>query len=251
MTLLARQRAFRDYLRDAPNDAAAMIAGNADARLAVYHNAFRARLDDCMRDTFPKCWAYLGDNGFARAAEAHRIATPPHSWTLDAYGAGFDATLARLYPDDAEVAELGWLEWALRRAFDGADAEPLANEQLASIDWDESIPLLHPTCMTQMVSTNAAAIWAAIDTDSAPPAAETLSAEAMLLIWRKGLVPQYRTVTGYELAALRAILGGKSFGAMCAELFAGIEAEAAVPIIGAVFGGWVRDGLVVGAGARS
>jgi hypothetical protein len=247
MTLLARQRAFGDYLRDLPNDITPQIAGDAAARLAVYHNAFRARLGDCLRDFFAKSWAYLGDEHFASAIEAHRLRCEPHSWTLDAYGAGFDETLATLFPDDAEIAELAWLEWALRRAFDGADAHPLAQDDLAGIDWDKSVPLLHPTMRMREAEWNSAAVWAAIDKEVVPPAADTLKESTLLLVWRKGLVPQYRSATGYERDALLSIAEGNTFGAMCTNVFADLSADETVPIIGALFGGWVNDGLIVGA----
>ncbi len=247
MNLLERQRAFRDYLRAEDRDTVLPIAGDAEARMAVYHNAFRARLGDCLRDAFAKSWAYLGDDNFAAAIEDHRLRCEPHSWTLDAYGAGFDATLDVLFPDDGEVAELAWLEWALRRAFDGPDSMPMTPETLGSVDWDISVPLLHPTFQMHDVEWNGAAIWAAIDADIDPPAAQMLGEPTLLLAWRKDLVPQYRSATGYERLALLAIAQGESFGAMCENVFADLSPENAVPIIGALFGGWVSDGLIVGA----
>jgi hypothetical protein len=246
MNLIALQREFRDYLRDAPSDLVPHIGGNADARLSVYHHAFRARLEGCLQDAFPKCWAYLGDEGFARACAQHRTRCAPHSWTLDAYGAGFEDSLAALFPDDPEIAELAWLEWALRRAFDDADMEPLNANDLSGIDWDGSVPLLHPTLRMREADWNSAAIWAAIDRESVPPAAKMLAEPTRLVVWRKGLVPQYRSITGYERDALLAIADGNTFGAMCAKVFADLDADDAVPIIGALFGGWVNDGLIVG-----
>ena len=63
---------------------------------------------------------------------AHVARVPPSSWTLDAYPRDFPATLAPLYPDDPEVAELAVLELALAEAFVGADAAgPIAPTQAA------------------------------------------------------------------------------------------------------------------------
>lgn len=247
MNLLARQRAFCDFLRDDPNNMVSLIAGDADARLAVYHHAFRARLGDCLRDSFPKCWTYLGDDQFGAAIATHRVRCEPHSWTLDAYGVGFDQTLAMLFPDDPEITELAWLEWALRRAFDGADLDPISRDGLTTIDWDVSVPILHPTARFCEVRCNSAAIWAAIDGYRTPPVADFLDQSTLLVVWRKGLVPQYRSVTGYERQALLAIGKGLAFGAMCGAVFAKLPPDDAVPVIGAMFGRWVNDGLIVGA----
>jgi hypothetical protein len=90
----------------------------------VYHYAYRAQLLECLRYTFERVWAWLGDSGFEDAARRHIEAHPPHSWTLSDYGNEFDRTLSGLYPDDREVAELAWLDWPLRRAFDGRMRQP-------------------------------------------------------------------------------------------------------------------------------
>jgi hypothetical protein len=207
-------------------------------------------LDDCLRDSFAKTWAYLGDDNFSAALVAHRIRCTPHSWTLDAYGNGFDETLAAMFTDDPDIAELAWLEWALRRAFDGADADPLAPDTLAYIDWDNSVPIVHPAAQIREVCWNSAAIWAAINQDTNPPAAKALAEPTLLLVWRKGLVPQYRSVTGYERLALLEIADGNAFGPMCARVFAGLADEDAVPIIGGLFSGWISDGLIIGADTK-
>mgnify|MGYP002835384385 CR=1 FL=1 len=44
-------------------------------------------------------------------------AAPPSDWTLDAYPAGFPATLAHIHADSPEIADLAWLEIALADAF--------------------------------------------------------------------------------------------------------------------------------------
>jgi hypothetical protein len=135
----------------------------------------------------------------------------------------------------------------LRRAFDGANAEPLGADAITDIDWDNSALVLHPTTQMRDVGWNSAAIWAALDRGSHPPAAAVLSEPTLLLVWRKGLVPQYRSTTGYERLALLQIAGGTGFGAICASVFQDIADDVAVPIIGALFGGWIQDGLIVGA----
>jgi hypothetical protein len=90
--------------------------------LAVYHHAFRTQLRDCLAELFERSWAYLGDDAFHAAAAHHMVHRPPANWTLDAYGTRFHISLAELYPEDGEVTELAWIEWALRQAFSGSDA---------------------------------------------------------------------------------------------------------------------------------
>ena len=119
MSLDRLQKDFRDYLLDRSDRIAAEVAGD----MAVYHHAYRAQLLGTLRDTFEKSWSWMGDEAFDKAAYAHIEAHPPSSWTLTVYGAGFDRSLAELHPNDPEIAELAWLEWHLRRAFDGPDSD--------------------------------------------------------------------------------------------------------------------------------
>ena len=172
MSLSELQSDFCAYLLDRPNQ----IARQAIGDLGVYHHAYRAQLLGCLRDTFEKSWSWLGDEAFEAAALAHIEAHPPSSWTLNLYGEDFDRTLAERHPQDPELAELAWLEWSLRRAFDGPDAGVPNPEELAEIDWDNAILHLVPTLKLRHVVSNCAAIWTALSEDRPPPPALTLPA---------------------------------------------------------------------------
>src|SRR5882724_6446222 len=139
MNLLALQREIRDHLLHGRPDVGRLVRGEAAPRLAVYHNAYRMQLLACLRDTYEKTHAWLGHQNFDAAGLEHIASHTPVSWTLNDYDLNFDQTLAARYPDDPEVAELAWLEWALRRAFDGPDASPIAADGLTQIDWDHVV----------------------------------------------------------------------------------------------------------------
>ena len=100
MNLLALQRNMRDHLIQGSEDIGREIRGDPSARLAVYHHAYRAQLMDCLRDTFERVWAWLGDAGFESAGQKHIELHPPHSWTLADYGLASIAHSKDLYPDD-------------------------------------------------------------------------------------------------------------------------------------------------------
>lgn len=144
MSLAALQRDFRDWLTDVPVRMDYWVDDHARAGLDIYHNAYRVQLVECLKDTFEKTFLWIGEDAFIDAARVHIERTPPSGWTLGAYGVGFDETLADLYPDDAEIAELAWLDWALSRAFEGADAAAIAADTLGEIDWDRAILHLIP-----------------------------------------------------------------------------------------------------------
>jgi hypothetical protein len=250
MSLIELQRGLRDRILSdrAPfaDHVAARHGAPAETRLDVYHHAYRAQLVACLRDSFEKTHAWLGDQAFDDAARAHIEAHPPSSWTLGDYGPDFPDTLKALYPDDPEVAELAWLDWSLRRAFDGQDAEPISQEALAAIDWDAAVLALPPTLVVGEVTTNCALIWGAIAEDQTPPPAERLPAPAAIRVWRLELSPRYRTIEAPERKAIAMVTAGAPFGQVCAMLSEGLDEAAAAQSLGALLATWLQDGLICG-----
>ena len=233
MTLGALQGDFCAYLLDRPNRIGEQAVGDMD----VYHHAYRAQLLNCLKDTFEKSWSWLGDEAFEAAARAHIEACPPFSWTLNIYGLGFDRTLAALYPADPEIAELAWLEWHLRRAFDGPDAAPLDPATLGAIDWEAAMLYPVPTLALGAITSNCAAIWTALSEQTTPPPAEKLPEPGAIRVWKHGLSPKFRSIDAIEERALRLLLAGADFATICADL--ADEQE-----IGRILGLWFQDGLI-------
>ncbi len=245
MRLIDLQNRFCDQLiADEGGYGWTALAGSADRGMAVYRHAYRARLIDCLRDTFEKTWSWLGDAAFEEAAAHHIRSRPPSSWTLGHYGLGFDVGLAALYPDDPEVRELAWLDWTLRRAFDGPDAEPVSREALAEVDWDEAILDLVPTLAICDLESNCVAIWRALHDGEAPPPAERLPARAGVRVWRSGFQPRYASVDDFELKMLALASQGPRFSDLCATIEGRDGDGLAAERIGMVLSSWLEDGLV-------
>jgi hypothetical protein len=236
MSLIALQRDFRDDLVNA--------ATPADGGLAIYHNAYRVQLTDCLAETFAKTLAWLGGEAFVAAARDHIERTPPHSWTLGDYGAGFDATLASRYPDDPEVAELAQIEWLLSRAFESGNNEALPADEIASIDWDRATLSFVPSLRTTPTVTNAGAIWSALAASEQPPAAEMLPEPAITIVWRQGFTPCFRTVESIEQQAITNMANGASFATLCVTLVDARGEAEGLSLAGTMLGQWFADGLV-------
>lgn len=248
MSLLALQRDLKAHILNTAPEILPHFKGNPKAGLKVYHHAYRAQLVAALRDTYEKTWAWLGDARFDAAALDYVAGAPPSSWTLNVYGADFPAFLARRLPDDPEVAELAWIDGALRRAFDGEDAEPISSEALATLDWENARFAFAPTLALHPVVSNAAAIWGAIAEEASPPPFERLPRPAALRVWRLGLSPRYRTIESHEAAAIEAMDAGETFGQVCATIGENLEEEEATAVIGAMLSSWMADGLIVRAG---
>jgi hypothetical protein len=243
------QRDLHDYLLDAGDAVVPRIrAGGRIAvaqRLGIYHNAYRVRLADALRDTYEKTWAYLGEARFDRCALAYIDATPPRHRSLRDYGAALPGWLDAHYPGDLDIAELARMDWEMRQAFDGPDAEPIGLDALAGLAperWETLGFEAVPTLALLPLRFNTPAIWAALDRDETPPQALALAAPAGLCIWRRGWQPHFRTLDALEYGALQQIRQGQRFAAVCQTLAdTGAAAEAS---IAQYLQTWLGDGLI-------
>lgn len=247
MTLLALQRDFRNMLLGSFPDAGTQLGGmTLSPGLGVYHFAYRAQLIECLRESFEKLHAWLGEDAFTAAARFHIADHHPYGWTLGAYGEGFDLTLRHLYPDDPEAAEMAWLEWALAKAFSGADAIALSANTITVTDWDNACLVFAPTAQIGTVTTNVGAIWSALSAGTCPPAAMPLPEAAELLVWRHDYAPSFRTIDKDEGLALTHMMSGKTFGELCHAQVEQWGALEGVNRAGMLLGQWLHDGLITG-----
>lgn len=246
MNLAELQREFTAFLRSDETVPVQSVAETAQRGLPVYHYAFRASLTEALRDVFERTHSWIGDDGFYDAAKIHIAAHPPSSWTMSDFGLGFDQTLDGLYPENPEVADLAWLDWSLRGAFNGPDADPLDLTTLGEVDWDNAPLQLVPTLTMREVRTNVAAIWGALNEEGeTPPSATLLDEPAILTVWRHDLMPRYHTVSADEARALTMAAERASFGQICAALADdGRDGDELAGMAGAMLGRWIEDGLL-------
>jgi len=244
MTLIELQRDMRAWLACDDEIAAKRIGADAAPGLRVYQNNYRAQLAACLEDSFARTRDWIGEEAFHHAIVAHVERVPPSSWTLDAYPRDFPATLALLYPDDPDVAELGWLECALSEAFVAADAAAVTAGTLGAIDWDRAVLYFTPTLDLGPLSTNIPAIWAALAAGEMPPAVAVLPEPGSILVWRQDQVSRFRAIDQIERQALLAVRGGLSFAALCEAMVAAYGQEDGIARAGQLLGQWLADGLI-------
>ncbi len=257
--LRAVQAAFHDYLLDLPSDIARQVVEGGkigvDHRLHIYHNAYRMRLLECLRDSFGKTWTYLGDSAFESAALAFIEATASSYRNLRWYGDALPRWLAESFPDDGDIAELAEIDWRLRRAFDGPNADPLPPADLAELaelaelaaeDWETIGFRFVPTLYLLPIRYNTVGIWHALDAEQVPPAAALLEEPTWLLIWRKDWQPHFRTIRTVEHAALSQLLEGAPFADVCTALSQQFSDEEAAAVAAQSLGTWLQDEMIVG-----
>lgn len=236
-------------------DEVAPTPGEWDARreagLAVYRNAYRARLVDTLRETFQRTERLEGEDAFRRAAAHHLISHPPASWTIDMAGARFAETCSELFAADPDVGEIAWLEWSMHQAFTAADCEPLtvaqfsaATECFGELEWESLTLELLPGTTMRRVTHDLRTLWNTLDGSSPEPVVTRLAEPAYALVWREGERPVFILVPEQEGRALSAIQRGETFGQMCTLLADDIDAADAAAIAGSMLLNWLKIGAV-------
>jgi hypothetical protein len=252
-TLAVQQAAFITLLLD---DEQPMPEGWSETRFDVYRNAYRARIVEAIRDTYPRTERWVGDDAFRRAAIHHAIQHPPNSWTLDAVGAGFAKTLEELFSGDPEVPELAWLEWAMHTAFVSADGVALDSASFASstagfaeTDWASMTLHFLPGTQLRPVQHDIAALWqslAASDQHTTTMDPERSSvANCSCVVWRQGLKPVFMLIEADEGEMLKRTLEGSAYGDACNALADNVGGDAAVRQAGAMLANWIHQGMLL------
>lgn len=251
--LAARQQEFLAHLledgRTLPDGWTARHA----AGMAIYRNAYRARLVDALRDTYERTARWVGEDAFRKAAAHHVISHPPDSWTLDDAGEGFPDTLGELFTDDPEVAELGWLEWAMHRCFVSTDATPMdaagfgqATASFQEADWASlRLTFMPGTCLAP-ASHQIGRLWHSLGHEDTEPPDYSAREPLYCIVWREGLKPVFAQVDALEGKALCLMRGGAGYGDACDALIDLLGEEEAVARAGAMLGRWLHRGMIEG-----
>jgi hypothetical protein len=254
MNMLATQQTFLDHVVDPDSVPDPVFLGKGAAGLEVYRHAYRTRLISSLRAAYDKSWAWMGDERFNEAAAAHITRHIPHSWSLDDYGANFSETLASLFPDDPDIADLAMLEWAMQAAFVKPDSLVADQAALAAFVHSgkdvERLRLWFVASFASFsVSTNCAAIWRAIDDSGEMPPLAHYDTPHIIAIWRTGFNPHFRDIDRPEASAMIAIAEGADFGDICQELLHAGKDESIRATAGAWLGRWIGDGMIARLGS--
>jgi hypothetical protein len=101
----------------------------AAERMAIYANAYYARLLECMEAWFPVLKSALGEEVFNGFAFEYLQQYPSKSYTLDRLGENFARFLNETRPEGEEggwpdfLIDLATLEWNIHQVFDGPGVE--------------------------------------------------------------------------------------------------------------------------------
>lgn len=192
--------------------------------LQIYHNAYRARLREVLREDFSAVHYWLGDEQFDELAVAYIKACPSERFSLRWFGQRFpDYIEQHMVAEQRDaLVELARLEWCFTLAFDAVEAAPLSLEQMACLPahaWPDLQVQLLPCVQHLPLRYNSVALWQAAKASTDFPVSQALAEPALVLIWRQELVSHYRSLSADEAQALLGMcVQGWSFGQLCEQL---------------------------------
>jgi len=216
--------------------------------LRIYQQAYSARLVAALRDNFGVLPKVLGDDGFDTLALAYLHAHPSTRPSIRWFGdrlPEFMLAHDELVPHPALI-DLARMEWALRTAFDAADAQVLSLAAMAAVppaDWPALVFTPLPSVQLLPMSWNIAPAWRALQGDAAPELPEPEPLAHCMLVWRPGLDTRWRVLDLPAAGLLQAALRGDTFADLCVLAAEAVGEEAAALHAASALRGWLDDGL--------
>jgi len=249
------QGRFQDYLLRGDDAIRKHIAGgpqvDADRRLAVYAEAYRLRLLECLADNFPVLLLAEGDEDFDTLGRAYIETHPSNHASIRWYGDRLAEFLAQTAPwaQSPWLAELAAFEWALRNAFDAGDGPPLEEAAIAALPptaWAGLRFDFQPSVQRLDLHWNTAAAWKALDAGDTPPGPDRSPYPVPWLVWRRDLQQYFRSLDVDEAWALDAMLDGAPFADVCEGVCEWVDAAHAPMRVAGLLKAWIAEGLLRG-----
>lgn len=255
-TLAELQLALQDFLLDKTVDASALTletpSFSKQERLQIYHEAYRLRLIDALRNDYPALEAYVGDDEFIALAIEFIAEYPSHHPSLRWLGETLPNFLHNHvhWKEHIEVVELAEFEWRQVMAFDAADTSLTTIDELRTLPPEQWMILkleLHPSLQLMHCYSNAPTLWNSLNLltrDKTAIAIELTQTAQAWLMWRENLQVVYRPIDTAEAWALNAFLTQKNFADVCEGLCEWIATEQVPAQVAQYLQHWIRGGLV-------
>lgn len=219
--------------------------------LTVYRDAYSARLLAALRDNYAVLQRALGDAEFDALGLAFIAARPSAQPSIRWFGDGLAAFMATGYAAELghpSLVDLARMDWALRAAFDSADAPCLSFEQLAAVaadDWPGLVFSLQPSVQLLALNWAIEPAWSALRAgDGGHDAEEPAALDHHLLVWRANFETRWRSLEPLEAALLRALADGQDFETICQLAAQTVGEPTAAAAVVQALQGWLAQGLL-------
>jgi len=199
----------------------------------------------------------LGDEAFDALGRAYLDARPSRHPSIRWFGhelADFMATAGEELVPHPSLVDFARMDWALRGAFDAAEAPLLDPATLAALspdDWAELVLHLQPSVQRVTLAHAIEPAWRVLrewdpeSGDDQPELPEPVPHEHVLLAWRQDLETRWRSLEPLEAALLDGVAAGLPFAQLCERAAEQLgDPEAAAPAVIGALQRWLADGLL-------
>jgi hypothetical protein len=211
----------RYLLAEKRHDADACVAWIAPGKqqvsgaeqLAVYRQLLRANHTQVLQDTYPACYALVGEAYFRQIGACYFSRYPTVDANLNRYGGEFAALLAALAPERSELApmpylsDLARLEWVWQQLSEQEDPDVLDIQALAAVPATQHGALhflCNPTLVLLQCDYEVHRLWDGVLQDDELPAPQLQATS--LALWKHGGQRHIRQLGAAELAWLEMFL---------------------------------------------
>lgn len=256
MSVIRQQLELAAAIRDGA-DPAGLLAGDYATGLEVYRHAYRARLAEALADNYTVLARALGDEAFDALAQAYIAAQPSRHPSIRWFGHQLAAFMAEAGDDlvpHPGLVDFARMDWALRGAFDAADAPPLDPASLAALqsdDWAGLVLRLQPSAQRVTLAYAVEPAWRVLrewepeSGDDQPELPEPVPHEHVLLAWRQDLETRWRSLEPLEAVLLDAVAAGEPLALLCERAATQLgDPEAAAPAVIGALQRWLGEGLL-------
>lgn len=252
-----------------PANLASMITPSsklsAAERLAVYANAYYARLIECLGEVYPLTRKSLEEEAFADLTVDYLQHHPSRSYTLHALGRHFPEYLENIRPERTSpdgpdwadfVRDLARFEWLIYEVFDGPGTEkmvPFPAQSLLDVPvarWSE-LQLETAPCLRLLRTDfpiNDYFTAARLSTSEEAPSAPE-PAVSHVALTRRDYVVRRHPLSAAQFEILTRLQAGVDLGQALQEVLAGESSEnpnASAEQVRTWFGLWMREGFFTG-----
>ncbi|MGE5240250.1 MAG: DUF2063 domain-containing protein [Bacteroidota bacterium] len=261
--LASLQSDFQSFLLRREERLLDRVSGTAkvsvQARVAIYYDAYRLRLQEALDANYPVLHAWVGDDEFEQLGLAYLDAHPSRHFSIRYFGHRLPEFLGTdAYRKQPYLAEMSALEWALSEAFEAADGQIMQIEDMAGIPpdaWPCMRFRFHSSVRRLNLLWNVPPIWKAInqnldaEKNGAEPTAKVPAPAAeeyprSWLIWRQELKTYFRSLPVDEAWAIDTAVAGGTFAEICEGLVEWIDAQNVAVHAAGLLKRWIGDGII-------
>lgn len=222
---------------------------SVDTRLAIYQDAYKLRLIECLTVSFPAVHSYLGTEAFSEVCERYIEHYPSTYRSIRWFGDRLAEFLGGYYDKKYFfLVELADFEWKMTLAFDAPDKSVVQVADMATVPaeaWGDMTFTLHPSIQRVNYFWNAVPLWQALVNDEDLP---ELHQETQITSWMLWRAPDYMTqfcsLSEQEAWALDTLISGLSFGRLCEGLCQWMPADEVGMQAASYLKNWIQSGMV-------